>query len=44
MCKALLRDLRERGLDLDRPVLFAVDGGTGLRKAIREHVGRAALV
>jgi transposase-like protein len=44
VCKALLADLRVRGLDLDRPVLFLVDGGTGLRKAIREHCGRAALV
>jgi transposase-like protein len=44
VCKALLRDLRERGLDLDQPTLFIVDGGTGLRKAIREHCGRAALV
>lgn len=44
VCKALLTDLRERGLDLDRPTLFLVDGGTGLRKAIREHCGRAALV
>src|SRR6266404_786528 len=44
VCKALLADLRDRGLDLDRPTLFIVDGGTGLRKAIREHCGRAALV
>jgi transposase-like protein len=44
VCKALITDLRERGLDLDRPALFIVDGGTGLRKAIREHCGRAALV
>jgi putative transposase len=44
VCKALLSDLRERGLDLDQPTLFIVDGGTGLRKAIREHCGRAALV
>jgi len=44
VCKALLTDLRERGLDLDRPLLFLVDGGTGLRKAIREQCGRAALV
>src|SRR5437016_9360455 len=40
----MLTDLRERGLDLDRPTLFIVDGGTRLRKAIREHCGRAALV
>ncbi len=44
VCKSLLADLRERGLALDRPTLFIVDGGTGLRKAIREHAGRAALV
>ena len=44
VCKAMLADLRERGLNLDRPLLFIVDGGTGLRKAIREHCGRAALV
>jgi len=44
VCKALLRDLRERGLDLDQPTLFIVDGGTGLRKAIRAHCGRAALL
>jgi putative transposase len=42
--KALLTDLRDRGLDLDRPLLFIVDGGTGLRKAIRAHCGRAVLV
>ena len=44
VCKALLTDLRERGLDLDRAVLFIIDGGTGLRKAIREHCGPTALV
>ena len=44
VCKALLADLRQRGLDLDRPVLFIIDGGTGLRKAIRESCGEVALV
>ena len=44
VCKGLLADLRQRGLDLDRPVLFVVDGGTGLRKAIRESCGDVALV
>jgi putative transposase len=44
VCKGLLADLRQRGLDLDRPVLFIVDGGTGLRKAIREACGDGALV
>jgi putative transposase len=44
VCKALLADLRQRGLDLDRPTLFIIDGGTGLRKAIRETSGALGLV
>ncbi len=44
VCKALLADLRERGLDLERPLLFVIDGGTELRKAIREACGAAAVV
>lgn len=42
--KALRTDLRERGLDLDQPRLFVIDGGTGLRKAIRETCGPTAVV
>ena len=33
VCKGLLADLHERGLDLERAVLFVIDGGSGLRKA-----------
>lgn len=44
VCKGLLAELRQRGLDLDRPTLFIIDGGTGLRKAIRESCGASALV
>lgn len=44
VCKALLADLRQRGLDLDRPMLFVIDGGTGLRKALRDSCGATALV
>src|SRR5262249_43186974 len=44
VCKALLADLQERGLGLDRPLLFIIDGGTGLRKAIRETTGALGLV
>src|SRR5438552_3513296 len=44
VCKALLADLRERGLDLEQAVLFVIDGGTGLRKAIRETCGPTAVV
>jgi transposase-like protein len=43
VCKALLADVRERGLDLERTVLFVIDGGTGLRKAIRETCGPTAI-
>jgi putative transposase len=42
--KALLADLRQRGLDLDRPMLFVIDGGTGLRKALRDTCGATAIV
>jgi putative transposase len=42
--KALLTDLRERGLDLDRPILFVIDGGSGLRKALRETCGTTAII
>ena len=44
VCKGLLADLRERGLALERAVLFVIDGGTGLRKAIRETCGPTAVV
>lgn len=44
VCKALLADLRTRGLDLDRPTLFLIDGGTGLRKAIRDTCGALGVV
>ena len=44
VCKALLADIRERGLDLDQAVLFVIDGGTGLRKAIRDTGGAMAIV
>jgi len=44
VCKALLTELRDRGLALDRPILFVIDGGSGLRKAIRESCGAAAIV
>jgi putative transposase len=43
VCRALLTDLRERGLDLDRPVLFVVDGAPALRKAIRAACPLAVL-
>ena len=44
VCRGLLTDLRARGLDLERAVLFVIDGGRGLRKAIRETCGLTAVV
>ena len=44
VCKSLLADLRDRGLDLERAVLFIIDGGTGLRRALRETCGPTAVV
>lgn len=36
LCKELLADLVARGLPVDRALLCVIDGGKGLRKAIRE--------
>jgi transposase-like protein len=35
----LLADLAARGLDFTKPILFVIDGGKALRKAIREVCG-----
>jgi len=41
---ALLSDLVERGLRVDHPVLFVIDGGKALRRAIRDVFGDRAVV
>jgi transposase-like protein len=40
----LLADLVDRGLDPDQAILFAIDGGKALRKAIKDVFGEHALV
>jgi putative transposase len=40
----LLADLVDRGLDPDQAILFVIDGGRALRKAIRDVFGEHALV
>lgn len=35
VCTALLGNLIDRGLDPERPVLFVIDGGKGIRSAIK---------
>lgn len=44
VCRSLLRDLIDRGLEVERARLFVIDGGKGLRKAIRTTFGDWALV
>lgn len=45
MCRALLRNLLERGiLKEEGSYLFVVDGGTGIKKAIKEVFGKRAKV
>ena len=40
ICEALFRDLECRGLARSRRILFVTDGGSGLRKALRERFGK----
>jgi putative transposase len=41
---ALLQNLIERGLRVEGPILFVVDGGKGLRKALSDVFGDRAIV
>jgi putative transposase len=44
VCVELLRDLIERGFPVERARLFVIDGGKGIRSAIREVFGLWALI
>jgi transposase-like protein len=44
VARDLLRELIERGVPADQPVLFVIDGGKGLRSAIRECFGAHAWI
>src|SRR6266542_3378272 len=44
VCTRLVSDLAERGLDATKGILFVVDGGNALDKAIRTVFGRKALI
>jgi transposase-like protein len=41
---ALLQNLLNRGLRVDAPLLFVIDGGTGIRKALNDVFGDRAVV
>lgn len=44
VCAELLRGLIERGLKVERARLFVIDGGKGIRKAVRAVFGAWALI
>jgi putative transposase len=44
VCTRLVADLRDRGLDAERGVLFVIDGGKALERAIRGVFGAKALI
>jgi transposase-like protein len=44
ICTALLHDLTARGLKVEGPLLCVVDGGKGIRKALRDVFGDLAVV
>jgi putative transposase len=43
-CKALLADLLERGLSVERTLLFVIDGAKALHRAVTEVFGERALI
>jgi len=44
VCKDLFQSLVERGLTVNRPTLFVIDGSKALRKAIVSHFGEYAFI
>jgi transposase-like protein len=44
LCTELLQDLLRRGLKVSRPRLCVIDGGGGLRRAVRDVFGDHALI
>ena len=44
VCTELLQDLLERGLTISERVLCVIDGGKGLRKAVQDVLGTAAVI
>ena len=43
-CRDFLNSLKDRGLNLDQEILFVIDGGKGIRKAIIEVMGEKAVI
>jgi transposase-like protein len=43
VCKQLLQELRERGLEVDGPMLCVIDGGKWICKALADVLGHSAV-
>jgi putative transposase len=44
VCTTLVNKLLERGLKLEEPILCVIDGGKGIRKALRDVLGHLAVI
>jgi transposase-like protein len=44
ICKQFLNGLKDRGLNLEREILFIIDGGKGIRKGIKEVMADKAII
>ncbi len=44
VARALITDLKDRGLADDRALLWVIDGAKALKKAIKDHFGKLALI
>ena len=44
VARALIADLKDRGLADDRAFLWVIDGAKALKKAIKDHFGKLALI
>lgn len=44
VCKDFIKNLLERGLNIDQEILFIIDGSKGLRKAINTTIKEKALI
>lgn len=44
LCRSMLADIVARGVPADRAVLVVIDGGTGLRSAVKQVFGEYAVV
>jgi putative transposase len=44
VCRSMIANMVERGLSTERSVLFVIDGGKGLRAAIRDTFGARGIV